>query len=796
MKFGTNWRPALWSSLAAAVSLLLPGMTLFCINTGEFTFSAGWITGVVALTLLVVVAVLLVPQLLVARWRHHTWLTAMILALAAGLWVQSALLVDLFPDVALSDWDDSWWFYFLSWIFNAAVFVGLVAAAWRWHKWCARNAGKLCLIILAPQLLHFAWTLRHFSAPQYDFAEYSITEKGKFHFGKVRNVIVVVVDCMGEKIFKDTLHKYPELYGTFRDFTCFDRMESPIPRTMFAVPAMLTGVEFQKSAAEIAEEPASPDAHAEYLNRSCRAPDSIFQALRKNGYRCEGYPFVLQTISYSPEVIDNSTMRTNHNESLYQLIDYWALRMMPFFIKPLLSDSWYLITDRFVTPQEDGRVIGGSSEPHDKEFFHQLSLDSQVGAYDKVFKYLHLQGAHQPLVIDDMLQAVPDASPIQQLRGSLSNVELLIRKLQQLGLYDKSLLVVTGDHTERYDSEVVTLIKRPWERHEVMPVNSISCRLSDLAGTVLGELRLAAPGNSLFQRPAVTGSWRSRQTRSGRQVTLNAPRPVPPREFESVGTAGNAFWLEDQVLCLNGGQMAVPENHAVEFYFFRVKDRRAFSTQTGSGFTEVTDYDYLNSYRIPLRDLPDGCYLIYQVIRNQQNANASDVREDVSCLTRYLDVSQGNYTWLRELPNRKFQALTIGEEITFAPMRQYDALVLPPGKAITGNFLRLNKSERLGILLPHHLTEPLALEIEYRAMAQAQGELRLFDGESRLASYALNGSSPQRISVALSPEILNRGRLELGFEVVPRYRNRDARIAQISVQILAFRLVRVAKESM
>ena len=105
------------------------------------------------------------------------------------------------------------------------------------HAWFSANAVKLSVIAIITQIVPLGY---HFlTNPRGDYTHYDFTvsEKNKFVFGKDSNVLVIVVDSMGEALFKEALNEFPELRESFKDFTCFDRMVSQSAHT-FAVPAM------------------------------------------------------------------------------------------------------------------------------------------------------------------------------------------------------------------------------------------------------------------------------------------------------------------------------------------------------------------------------------------------------------------------------------------------------------------------------------------------------------------------------------------------------------------------------
>ena len=267
---------------------------------------------------------------------------------------------------------------------------------------------------------------------------------------------------------------------------------------MYAVPAMISGVNFPRKDFRIP----SDDDHAAYLSRVCSCETSLFMALKKKGFRTEGYPFLLPVISYSPEVLDNSILLilSQRKESLLKIGEQTCKKMFPFFLVPLISSSASLpfLTIAEGYPQK-------LKETFDQAFHRHLLAESRIGKYPAVFKYLHLQGGHENITINENMERVKGGLKYKQLRGSLRNFEELLKQLKTLGLYDNATILLVGDHTECYDIQNIAFVKRKNERHEALAFNSVPCQISDIAGFILKEYGIPTDLPSLYDQPPVRG---------------------------------------------------------------------------------------------------------------------------------------------------------------------------------------------------------------------------------------------------------------------------------------------------
>lgn len=505
-KTSTDYLPCLWVSVAISIMLFTPGLVIYLNNPAHFNASGSIVGGAyVSMVLLCTLPLTLLLAIPYKKWPETV--VACGFALCCDVLLQynvwSSYFVAYHPG---SYW--TWDFLFLAFMHCIFLLTPFVLA-WFIRAFLNRNAGKLLMVIALAQLVLVGNALfSKTEAEEYDFKEYTFSETEKFTFGEKENIIVLVVDCMGEGICKEVLEKYPELKEALRDFVCFDRMISPLPWTMYAVPAMMTGVNFPRKEYRI---PADDD-HAAYLKQVCASETSLFMALKKKGFRVEGYPYLITTISYSPNVLDNSIPLdySQQKKTIGKIGELLCNKLCPFFLASLLpfSDS-----QPFLTFEE--RVAVHHRECFDQVFYRRLQNEFCIGETPAVFKYLHLQGAHEGVNLDENLEWVRDGLKYRQLRGSLRNIESLIQKLKELDLYDNATILLVGDHSECYEMQNIAFVKRKHEHRKELAFNSIPCQVSDIAGTVLKEYGIQTDLPSLYDSPPIwsEGIVRPEQTR-------------------------------------------------------------------------------------------------------------------------------------------------------------------------------------------------------------------------------------------------------------------------------------------
>ena len=244
-RFLAHFTACLWMAAAWSAVLCTPGLEIYFNNPGQFNIGPAFAIALFAAAMLAGTALF---ALLLAPFQAKSPSACQALAFAGccdsllqyHLWANFFRFFEepssiIGPVLLLSS---------VHLILLALPFI----VAWRLRARLAPRACKLALVLLLTQAVVLGNALAHYHEPTYDFKEYAFSETEKFTFGQQENIIILVVDCMGEGICKEVLDKFPELKDSLRDFTCFDRMTSPLPWTMYAVPAMLTGIDFPRKA--------------------------------------------------------------------------------------------------------------------------------------------------------------------------------------------------------------------------------------------------------------------------------------------------------------------------------------------------------------------------------------------------------------------------------------------------------------------------------------------------------------------------------------------------------------------
>ncbi|MBQ7651076.1 MAG: hypothetical protein IJS15_08960, partial [Victivallales bacterium] len=205
--------------LSSAFSVLLytPGVELYYSNAEQFNVGPVFLLYVfaaMALATTIVMAALLGGL----HSRYPEGAQAVGLACCANVLLQYNIWSKVFDDYGVEI--GLTWYHILLSIIHAALLILPFMLALRFRRILAKYAARISIVVLLTQAAVVVNSAIHYKAPNYDFREFAFSEADKFSFGQQENVIIMVVDCMGEGIAKEVLGKYPELRESFADFTC------------------------------------------------------------------------------------------------------------------------------------------------------------------------------------------------------------------------------------------------------------------------------------------------------------------------------------------------------------------------------------------------------------------------------------------------------------------------------------------------------------------------------------------------------------------------------------------------
>jgi len=491
-------------------AFLLLGLNLFLFgtfsiyvgNVAEFdhdylSLSVPLATALCAFLVVGVIAALLLPDGVFQK------ISSVVLALGVLTWIQGSIIVrdyGVFDARGLDVEAFSLW----GWV-DLALWAVVLAGAWRYSRAVARHAAFISLLLIGMQAVYAVvealpvgdklWARE---GPRPTIPE------GILDYSVSRNVVHILFDGFQTDIFTEIVEE-DSLEDELDGFWCFVDNMAVSQLTSFALPALFSGEVFDGS---------SPPESYYQRSISNRGFQNI---LYETGYVVNLVPMMdmkggRYTHYYTiPSLYGESGLAMAKNES-GRLLDYSLFRQVPHFLKGIVyNDNNWII----------GSVIdhAGRSSFGQKLFFQDYTEGIRGTLKVPAYHFVHLLPPHPPYVTtqggDYAGRVLPNSRANYKIEAR-SMMRLLLGyldKLQELGLYDSSLLVIHGDHGSNFppviDGEEVSLgvarvptllAVKPPRSTGSLRVSKAQSSVADIPATVLALLgiRHDLRGESVF----------------------------------------------------------------------------------------------------------------------------------------------------------------------------------------------------------------------------------------------------------------------------------------------------------
>ncbi len=349
-----------------------------------------------------------------------------------------------------------------------------------------------------------------------------------------RNVIHIVLDQFPTFAFSEILKAdRPAFDRNWSGFTFFRDHLGAFPSTKASVPAMLTGIPWRNEV----------PFHS-YLRRD----PSIFDALGHRGYRLRSLTSygprhggigrisgVESAVRYTIPAPYGS-YREYVDSASAQLLDLSLFRHAPHDLKAgVYRDGQWLLQAGTATRQGAApkRAFG------DAMFLQDFADRVSVGDDAPLYVFLHVFTPHTPLVTDAECTYTGRQMPLTldnylaQARCALPVVGLLLDRLRQLDLYNRSAIVVTSDHgTARFprsDSPLAAIASPAGTSLHALELNATPLLLVKPFGAE-GPLRTSDAPTAVVDLPATLLDLAGLPNTLGTGTSVLALDPVQRRE--------------------------------------------------------------------------------------------------------------------------------------------------------------------------------------------------------------------------------------------------------------------------
>ena len=264
----------------------------------------------------------------------------------------------------------------------------------------------------------------------------AVTKNAEFQMSSDQNMVIFLMDAVDSKAFRQLMDgDDPEYAETLSDFTYYPNTVGAYSFTEHSIPYILTGQWFEN------KEP-FPD----YTARAMAA-SPLLQKLKDENYRIGMYEEDLSCTEEQAAEFEN-VEKTTLRFTSFRAISKEELKLVWFKYAPyLLKRAVHVDMNRFTM------IVEPNS---DSELFHYVNWDFYPDAQnaqvttvsDKVFKFIHIEGAHVPLRYDKDVNIIGSdkGDYDQNVQASMTILKQYLDDLKEAGVYDNTAIVVMADH--------------------------------------------------------------------------------------------------------------------------------------------------------------------------------------------------------------------------------------------------------------------------------------------------------------------------------------------------------------
>ena len=262
----------------------------------------------------------------------------------------------------------------------------------------------------------------------------SSTTENLFTMSEDNNYIVLCLDGLSSYDFNQLRVEHPEWNETFEDFTYFVDTFGVYPSTRYTVPFLFSGQWY--------------DGKENYSDYNVR---TYTQSSVLNEFEVQNYTIGLYITNAMMPQNKQMTKFDNIVEDLRGVNDWWAFIRWNLQITGFKYAPFDLKRICFVDP---GAFEGLKALPEGYQsytgnnfsFYQEMQCNDIVKTSNKMFKYIHIDGAHPPFRYNENVEEVDDATYSSSIEASITITNAFLQKLRENDVYDDSVIIVLADH--------------------------------------------------------------------------------------------------------------------------------------------------------------------------------------------------------------------------------------------------------------------------------------------------------------------------------------------------------------
>lgn len=303
-----------------------------------------------------------------------------------------------------------------------------------------------------------------------------LSETGMLEVSADENVVFFVVDYFDGVYMEELLEEDADYLEPLEGFTYFPNATSMYSRTFPSIPYLLTGEKFYFD---------TPT--KEYLD-SAYEKSAFWQDLVEQNVDIGLYTYEEYLGATAKEDISNYVnvrLKPDWKSVLRGMLKMSFYRSAPYCVKNVFRYDADRINNSILESNQDMEWVGRFQNGDDELFYEKLGEGLELTESEKTFRFYHLASCHTDLT-----------NPIPNGKFSLEIIYEYIRQLKELGVYDKTTIIIAADHGRSGGGDTLDLpqktavpvmIVKPKAGNEgkELVVSEAPVSHTDLLGTIL-----------------------------------------------------------------------------------------------------------------------------------------------------------------------------------------------------------------------------------------------------------------------------------------------------------------------
>lgn len=474
----------LLSSSAFVTSLfcLFGPLQLYIVNISEMWFTFGDVFWPSLLTFLIFWITAILFGVILYRKRYFAHYNCFLCGLGLALYVQGNVFAMDYG--ILNGATINWGIYQNKAILNALIWIVLLCIPFLfvnfWEKWSNKFICYISLGLILVQIITTAMLCAVTDFSKSAVTDVFLSDKGIYNVSKNKNIIVFILDTFDKRYFEEVYNEEPTIVSFMDGFTYFSNATSAYPNTRPSLPYMLTGQHY------LNEQP-----YTDYIVDAWENCTNYYQLLSNAGFSINIYtedPFVSNQakVKWIYNAESDNVVVSSYIELEKALIRFTSMRFFPDWAKRYIWSS----TDPFSklkTTKSKYNLFDSSTA----SFMERLVTNRLTIVDGNQYHVIHLDGVHMPYTLcADCTESIESkTSAKEETKGCLTMLREYINQLKDMGVYDNTCIIITGDHGFSDVSKTSpVLFVKGFEDSGAMTINDLPVSHSNLMGTVVKEI--------------------------------------------------------------------------------------------------------------------------------------------------------------------------------------------------------------------------------------------------------------------------------------------------------------------